>query len=84
MVGYEGTPLPREKLRGAGWAFDAVYTPLDTQFLRDAAAGGLAVIGGYELFFHQGVDAWQIFSGRPVEAAQLRRLLTEAGAGPEG
>jgi shikimate dehydrogenase len=84
MVGYEGTPLPRARMRDAGWAFDAIYTPLETQFLKDAAAEGLTVISGYELFFHQGVDAWQIFSGRPVEAAQLRRLLSEAGAGPEG
>jgi shikimate dehydrogenase len=84
MIGYDGTPLPRAAMRGAAWAFDAIYTPLATQFLQDAAAEGLTVIGGYELFFHQGVDAWQIFSGRPVEAAQLRRLLTEAGAGPEG
>jgi shikimate dehydrogenase len=83
MVGYEGTPLPRAHLRGAGWAFDAVYTPLETQFLQDAAAEGLAVIGGYELFFHQGVDAWRLFSGRPVDAAGLRRALFEAGAGPE-
>jgi shikimate dehydrogenase len=84
MVGCAGTPLSRDRMRGAAWAFDAVYTPLETQFLQDAAAEGLTVISGYELFFHQGVDAWQIFSGRPVEAAQLRRLLTEAGAGPEG
>jgi shikimate dehydrogenase len=84
MVGCEGTPLSRDRMRGAGWAFDAIYTPLATQFLQDAAAEALTVISGYELFFHQGVDAWQIFSGRPVEAAQLRRLLTEAGAGPEG
>ena len=84
MVGYEGTPLPRAAMRGAAWAFDAVYTPLETQFLRDAAAGGLAVIGGYELFFHQGVDAWQIFSGRAADAALLRRSLAEAGAGPAG
>jgi len=83
MVGYDGTPLPRRHLRGAGWAFDAVYTPLETQFLQDAAAEGLAVIGGYELFFHQGVDAWRLFSGRPVDAAGLRRALFEAGAGPQ-
>jgi shikimate dehydrogenase len=82
MVGYEGTPLPRAAMGGAAWAFDAVYTPLETQFLRDAAAEGLAVIGGYELFFHQGVDAWQIFSGRAADAALLRRSLADAGAGP--
>jgi len=82
MVGYEGTPLVRERMRGAGWAFDAVYTPLETRFLRDAAAEGRRVIGGYELFFHQGVDAWRHFAGRPVDAAQLRQRLSEAGAGP--
>lgn len=84
MVGYEGTPLQRERMRGAGWAFDAVYTPLETQFLRDAAAEGLTVISGYELFFYQGVDAWRLFADRPVDAGRLRCLLKEAGAGPEG
>jgi shikimate dehydrogenase len=84
MVGYEGTPLPRERMHGAVWAFDAVYTPLETPFLKDAAAEGLTVISGYELFFHQGVDAWRLFVDCPVDTAQLRRLLSEAGAGPEG
>ena len=37
MVGYDGTPLEREHMAGAAWAFDAVYTPVDTQFLKDAA-----------------------------------------------
>ena len=81
MVGYEGTPLPREQMKGAQWAFDAVYTPIVTQFLSDAAAEGLATISGFELFFHQGVDAWQIFSGHPVNPVQLRSLLMEAIAG---
>jgi sugar phosphate isomerase/epimerase len=38
MVGYDGTPLPRELMAGASWAFDAVYTPIATQFLKDAKA----------------------------------------------
>jgi shikimate dehydrogenase len=75
MVGLEGTPLARTALRGAGWAFDAVYTPVETQFLRDAAAEGLAIISGYELFFHQGVDAWRIFTGLGIDAAALRAAL---------
>lgn len=79
MVGYEGTPLPRPAMAGAEWAFDAVYTPVDTQFLQDAEAGGLAVISGYELFFYQGVDAWDIFAGRPLDQDALRRALAEAG-----
>ncbi len=75
MVGYDGTPLERAHMKGAGWAFDAVYTPVDTRFLGDAAAEGLTLISGYELFFFQGVDAWKIFAGRTVDQAALRRAL---------
>lgn len=77
MVGYEGTPLPRALMKGASWAFDAVYTPIDTQFLKDAKAEGLRIISGYELFFYQGVDAWDIFVGRPLDHARLRAALAE-------
>jgi len=75
MVGYGGTPLPAAAMVGASWAFDAVYTPVDTQFLQDAAAQGLTIISGYELFFGQGIDAWALFSGRPVDIAALRSAL---------
>jgi shikimate dehydrogenase len=77
MTGHAGTPLPRPALSGAAWAFDAVYTPVDTQFLTDAAGEGLQVIPGYELFFSQGVDAWAIFTGLPLDHARLRRDLAE-------
>lgn len=80
MVGHDGTPLPATALPGARWAFDAVYTPVDTQFLRDAAAAGLTVISGYEMFLGQGLDAWEIFSGRPADPAALRAALAEGGA----
>ncbi|QIE54643.1 shikimate dehydrogenase [Pikeienuella piscinae] len=77
MVGYGGTPLPQAAMRGATWAFDAVYTPLETVFLKDAAAEGLAIIPGYELFFHQGVDAWALFTGRPLDKSALRAGLAK-------
>jgi shikimate dehydrogenase len=75
MVGIDGTPLASIALRGAAWAFDAVYTPVETGFLRDAAAGGLAIISGYELFFQQGIDAWRIFTELGLDAGQLRTAL---------
>lgn len=77
MVGYEGTPLPREQMRGAAWAFDAVYTPVDTQFLQDAAAEGLQIISGYELFIGQGLDSWALFTGLPLDETRLRRDLAD-------
>ncbi len=79
MVGHEGTPLPFEAMQGAEWAFDAVYTPTDTQFLNDAAAAGLSIISGWELFFYQGVHAWKHFSGLSVDEAALRQNLLDTG-----
>lgn len=79
MVGYEGTPLPASAMPGAEWAFDAVYTPTDTQFLTDAEAAGLSVISGWELFFFQGVHAWSLFSGLGLEEAGLRTSLLSIG-----
>ncbi|PKP71795.1 MAG: shikimate dehydrogenase [Alphaproteobacteria bacterium HGW-Alphaproteobacteria-4] len=78
MVGYDGSVFAPADLAGAAWVFDAVYTPVETQFLRDAEAAGLAMISGYELFFWQGVHAWQIFAGLPLDLPALRlALLTE-------
>lgn len=80
MVGHEGTPLPADAMKGAAWAFDAVYTPVETQFLKDAAKTGLAIISGYELFFNQGIDAWALFTGRPLDTDALRRDIAEEPA----
>ena len=40
-------------------------------------------MSGYELFFHQGVDAFRIFTGVEVDQAALRQALREAGGGEE-
>jgi quinate/shikimate dehydrogenase (NAD+) len=78
MNGYPGTPVPASMLGGRRWAFDAVYTPVDTVFMREADAAGLSVLSGYALFFHQGVDAFEHFTGRrPDDLGELRRRLEE-------
>ncbi len=75
MANIGGSALPAEAMTKATWAFDAVYTPVETQFLQDAQRAGLTVISGYELFFGQGVDAWALFSGAEINHAALRRAL---------
>ena len=77
MVGHDGTPVPRAQMAGAEWAFDAVYTPVETEFLADAATEGLQVLSGWELYFYQGLHAYKIFHGRPTDEARLRQVLTE-------
>lgn len=77
MVGYPGSPVPRDALVAAEWVFDAVYTPVETEFLTDARAAGAAIISGYELFFFQGVHAWDLFAGLPLDQDALRAALLE-------
>jgi len=76
MVGYEGTPIPATALGSQKWVFDAVYTPIETQFLRDAAAAEIPRLSGYELFFFQGVQAFKLFSGADVVQEELRLQLS--------
>lgn len=77
MVGFDGTPLPAQAMKGAVWAFDAIYTPKNTKFLSDATSVGLEIIPGYELFFYQGVDAWMKFSNQKLDEEHLRKDLRD-------
>ncbi|MFD1384560.1 shikimate dehydrogenase family protein [Rhodanobacter aciditrophus] len=62
-----GIPLAPEHFGDQSWAFDAVYTPIDTEFLMAANSAGLKVVSGFDLFFYQGIDAFEIFTGQPVQ-----------------
>lgn len=61
-----GMPLAAELIQGQKWAFDAVYTPMDTEFLIEANKKGLQIVSGFDLFFYQGIDAFEIFTGQEV------------------
>ena len=63
MHAHAGTPLPNEFIGTQRWAFDAVYTPAQTQFLRRCQDVGVTSIAGYDLWIHQGLDAFEIFTG---------------------
>lgn len=81
MSGHPGTAIPATALDGCKWAFDAVYTPVETEFKIDCDAAGVAFLSGYELFFHQGVDAFRIFSGGAIgDLDLLRRRLADGPA----
>ena len=62
-----GNPLAASAFGGQKWAFDAVYTPLDTDFLKAANAAGLTIVSGFDLFFYQALDAFEIFTGVQVD-----------------
>jgi len=80
-VGMEedGSPVPAGALHGDLAVLDAVYRPLETRLLRDAAAAGATTVDGAWMLLYQGVEALERWTGHdaPVEAmnAALRSRL---------
>jgi len=55
--------FPMDAIGQQTWAFDAVYTPTATTFLRAADARGLTVISGFDLFRHMILGSFEAYSG---------------------
>lgn len=77
MYHYPGNPIAPALVGDQRWAFDAIYTPLETEFLRDARRKGLEVINGAELMFYQAIDAFEIWTGLQLDEAPLYALVQD-------
>jgi shikimate dehydrogenase len=67
------TPATAEQLRGVRLAYDLVYNPLETRFMREARAADCLTIGGLEMLIGQAVKQFQLWTGREPDAAVMRR-----------
>ena len=80
-----GLPLPAELLRPELWVAEIVYFPLDTELLRAARAKGCATVDGGTMAVGQAIGAFELFTGRPADAARVeahfRGLLARAPRG---
>ncbi|WP_428239988.1 shikimate dehydrogenase family protein [Gynuella sp.] len=63
MYQYPGIPLAKTAIQAPRWGFDAIYTPMNTEFMIAMDACGAQTMSGYELFLNQGVDAFEHFTG---------------------
>lgn len=70
MYQYPGNPLPENCLHQQNWAFDAVYTPKETEFVNMLTQHGVSVMNGFDLFLNQGIDAFQHFAQVEVDRQQ--------------
>lgn len=77
----EATPVPAAVLSSYDLVFDAVYTPLHTRLLRDAAAAGCATVTGDEMFVGQAADQFRLFTGLEAPVEQMRRVVLGDAAG---
>ncbi|PSP81330.1 shikimate dehydrogenase [Halobacteriales archaeon QS_4_69_225] len=79
-VGMESdeTPVPAAALHGDLAVLDAVYTPLETRLLREAAAAGATTIDGAWMLLFQGVEAFELWTGRSAPVEAMNRALRAA------
>jgi shikimate dehydrogenase len=78
-VGMEDdrSPVPADALHGNLAVLDAVYSPLRTRLLRDAAdAGALTIDGGWMLLY-QGVEAFERWTGEDAPVGVMNAALRE-------
>jgi shikimate dehydrogenase len=68
MYNHPGTAFPSLAIGPQSWAFDAVYTPLETEFIVCCRNAGMQCISGFDLWIFQGIDAFRLFTGVEVEA----------------
>ncbi|WP_411965584.1 shikimate dehydrogenase [Haloferax sp. YSMS24] len=65
-VGMEApteTPVPAAHLHADLAVLDAVYTPLETRLLREAADAGAVTVDGAWMLLLQGVEAFELWTG---------------------
>lgn len=73
------TTATADQLRGVRLAYDLVYNPIETRFMREASAVGCKTLGGMEMLVAQARRQFKLWTGKdaPAEvmhAAALRGL----------
>ena len=72
------TPISKEDLSKDMVVMDIVYNPLETRFLKDAAAIGCRTINGVDMFVFQGAQQFQLWTGQKAPVDVMRKAVIEA------
>jgi shikimate dehydrogenase len=80
MRGFPGNPVPVAALKADHWAADVIYTPLQTEFLKAAAAKGARTLNGSGMCVHQAVEVFAQLTGVAPDPARLHRAFATAVA----
>ena len=79
----DATPVPASSFHVGQVAFDLVYVPERTPFLRAAEAGGAQPVGGLAMLVRQGAESFRLWTGQepPLEVmfAAARAALAARG-----
>jgi shikimate dehydrogenase len=68
----EMTPATTAQLHGVRLAYDLVYNPIETVFLREARAAGCDTLTGIEMLIAQGAEQFRLWTGQSPDANVMR------------
>lgn len=71
-------PVAWEQLNPAAFVYDIIYTPAQTSFLQQAAAGGHPTLNGEEMLVGQGAAAFQLWTSKIANQDTMLSALREA------
>ena len=75
---YENqTLLDSGKMKDLRLAYDLVYNPFETRFLREAKTAGVATIGGFEMLIAQALEQSKIWTGKVPPKKEMRRAALD-------
>ncbi|HKO42406.1 MAG TPA: shikimate dehydrogenase [Pyrinomonadaceae bacterium] len=72
------TPANAAQLRGARLAYDLVYNPTETRFLREAEQVGCETLGGLSMFVAQAAAQFNLWTGREAPSDVMHAAAVEA------
>jgi shikimate dehydrogenase len=71
------TPVPARLLHADLTVLDAVYSPVETRLLREAAAANATTVDGAWMLLFQGVEAFEVWTGREAPVESMNRALRD-------
>ena len=60
------------RARGIQWAYDLIYNPSETHFLKSAKQAGWKTLNGLEMLLHQGARSFELWTGKPAPIDVMR------------
>lgn len=69
------TPWQSDAYQKGAIVYDLVYNPEATRFLMEARKAGCEIISGLEMFLHQAVEQFYLWTGKEMPKPDVRNLI---------
>jgi shikimate dehydrogenase len=74
----EKSPIDKNLMNENHLVFDIVYSPMETQLIKDARSKGAAVIYGYQMLLYQGAEQFKMFTGYEAPIREMEEALVKS------